>query len=648
MRYLFSLVLCLSILSSIAQPGNKSYSISDKKSIKLYEEAADFYQVYALEAAEDNLNKSIDRSPNFIEAYILLSQVYSETNQMDKAIQALEKSVEINPNFFPNSYYFLGEMYMMEANYNRAAERFQSFIESGKGSKKNNDRAELGIRSCRFSKVAVANPVNFEPINCGPNVNTDRPEYYPCLTGDEQTLLFTRDLKNAQAMNGRHEDFFVAEKEGDSWGNIRNISEINTLMNEGAPTLSPDGQVLIFTACEIDGDWGKGRAGLGSCDLFFSQKVGSSWSSPLNLGERINSYSWESQPSYAADGKTLYFVRGKFTGRGIAEQDIWVSKLSDGGVWQKPERIHGEINTPYEEESVMIHPDGQTLYFSSNGHPGLGGLDIFMSKLLPDGTWGEPVNLGYPINTEKNENSLLVSTSGEVAFFASDREGGYGDLDLYYFEMPEEIRPDKVTYAKGVVYDELSFKKLEAKFELIDLETERTVVQSFSNRKSGEFLVSLPTNKDYALNVSRPGYLFYSENFSLKGYKSMDPYVLDIPLQKIKPGSKAVLNNVFFDTDKYDLKPQSMVELNKLVEFLTINPHVKIEIGGHTDNVGGDGPNQILSERRALAVADYLTVNGIEKWRIAAKGYGESTPIASNETESGRAKNRRTEFMIIE
>jgi len=214
--------------------------------------------------------------------------------------------------------------------------------------------------------------------------------------------------------------------------------------------------------------------------------------------------------------------------------------------------------------------------------------------------------------------------------------------------MPEEIRPDKVTYAKGVVYDELSFKKLEAKFELIDLETERTVVQSFSNRKSGEFLVSLPTNKDYALNVSRPGYLFYSENFSLKGYKSMDPYVLDIPLQKIKPGSKAVLNNVFFDTDKYDLKPQSMVELNKLVEFLTINPHVKIEIGGHTDNVGGDGPNQILSERRALAVADYLTVNGIEKWRIAAKGYGESTPIASNETESGRAKNRRTEFMIIE
>ena len=277
----------------------------------------------------------------------------------------------------------------------------------------------------------------------------------------------------------------------------------------------------------------------------------------------------------------------------------------------------------------------------------MGGLDIFMSKIQPDGSWGEPTNLGYPINTHGNENSLLVGATGELAFFASDRDGGFGGLDLYSFILPEEYRPNRVTYTKGVVFDALSYKKLEARFEVIDLETGRVVCESYSNPKTGEFMVSLPVDKDYALNASREGYLFFSGNFSLKGLDDLEEHAMEVPMEKIKPGSKVVLNNIFFETASFLLRDQSTIELDKLAEFLLVNRTTRIEIGGHTDNVGGIDENQILSENRAMEVVEYLIGKGIETYRLVAKGYGESDPISDNDTEKGRAQNRRTEFMVI-
>jgi outer membrane protein OmpA-like peptidoglycan-associated protein len=404
--------------------------------------------------------------------------------------------------------------------------------------------------------------------------------------------------------------------------------------------------ILIFTACELNGDWGQGRAGLGHCDLFFSQRQGTGWSAPENLGEKVNSFFWESQPSYASDGRTVYFVRGRKGQNGLDEQDIWVSRLGEDRSWGKPERLKGKVNTPYTEESVMIHPDGRTLYFSSDGHPGMGGLDIFVSYLDENGEWAEPINLGYPINTCNDENSLLVSASGEIAFFASDREGGFGDLDLYSFELPQHVRPVPVNYCKGKVYDKSSLKRLEAHFELIDLESGKLIVESYSDPLSGEFLVCLPEGKEYALNVNRPGYLFYSANVIPRNV-SKDGFSFDVPLQKIKAGSSIVLNNVFFDTDKSDLKPASKIELNKLVQFLSENPTLRVELGGHTDNIGSDADNLNLSERRAKAVVDFLVANGVTVDRLTAVGYGESKPLESNDTAEGRAKNRRTEFTIL-
>jgi len=647
MRWTLTLITLLFALASFAQP-KVDYTSKNKKAIKLYEAGLEAYNQRNNDLSVTFLTEAAEKDPAFVEAYILMSQAQNELGDVPAAIISLDKGMNINPRYFPNGFYFLGEMYMVEGNYKNAQTNFAEFLETGKGKEATKMRCQLGLKNCAFAIHAMDNPVDFTPVNLGEGVNSEFPEYYPCLTADEQMLLYTRVLPDDRSLQGKQEDFFVSQLDGDIWSASEGIREINSPMNEGAPSLSHDGQVLIFTACEVNGEWGFGRAGLGSCDLFFSQKVGHAWSKPLNLGEKINSYYWESQPSIAADGKTLYFVRGKSTARGIQEQDIWVSKLSKGGVWQKATKVQGYVNTVFEEESVLIHPDGETMYFSSNGHVGMGGLDIFMSKIQPDGSWGEPTNLGYPINTHGNENSLLVGATGELAFFASDRDGGFGDLDLYSFILPEEYRPNRVTYTKGVVFDALSYKKLEARFEVIDLETERVVCESYSNPKTGEFMVSLPVDKDYALNASREGYLFFSGNFSLKGLDDLEEHAMEVPMEKIKPGSKVVLNNIFFETASFLLRDQSTIELDKLAEFLLVNRTTRIEIGGHTDNVGGIDENQILSENRAMEVVEYLIGKGIETYRLVAKGYGESDPISDNDTEKGRAQNRRTQFMVIE
>lgn len=649
--YLVRLALCsvialCSVHVASAQPGAK-YSIQDKKAIKFYEEAVGAYEIRLVDEAMYAIERAIDRDARFSEAYLLRAQIYADANKRDRAIADLETVTQIGAEGFNEIYFYLGELLMQEGAYPRAKSAFVAFAQKGSRDVKLVEHAALLIRSCDFAVEAMKHPVDFNPINLGPGVNTAAPEYFPCLTADNKTLLFTRLVNDQRVRGGKQEDFFMSTKVDGVWQEAQPIREINTPFNEGAPTLSADGQWLIFTACEAaGGDWGPYR-GKGSCDLFASRLVGDKWSEPINIAQ-INSYDWESQPSFSADGKTLYFVRGKSTGRGIKKQDIYYTELQADGSWTKPQPIPGKVNTPFEEESVMIHPDGETLFFSSNGHPGMGGLDIFYSKKQPDGTWGEPVNLGYPINTGGDENSLLVSADGTTAYFASDRAGGFGNLDLYSFELPEAIRPQPVSFVNGEVFDAASFRKLEARLELIDLETGQVVVEGYSNPGNGQFLVVLPPGRDYALNVARSGYLFYSENFSLKGVKAGEPVSLEVPLEKLREGSMVVLNNVFFDTDSYELKPSSRAELDKLAELLLANRGVKVEIGGHTDSVGGEADNQVLSERRAGAVVTYLEEKGIEAHRLTSKGYGESKPVATNETAEGRAKNRRTEMKITE
>ncbi|MBK7945009.1 MAG: OmpA family protein [Flavobacteriales bacterium] len=321
--------------------------------------------------------------------------------------------------------------------------------------------------------------------------------------------------------------------------------------------------------------------------------------------------------------------------------------MGDDGAWSKPEKLGPNVNTPMQEESVQIHPDGRTLYFSSNGHPSFGGLDIFVSRMQDDGTWGKALNLGYPINTGADENSLLVSADGRVAYFASDRSGGLGDLDLYSFELYAEARPQPVTYIRGHVTDKTNGSPVEADVELFDLSTGKLATAAYSDPKTGEFLVCLPSGRSYALNAGAEGYLFFSENYDVAAGTAKEPVTLEVPLSPLTRGSVIALRNIFFNTASYDLLPASNAELDKLVKLLKANPTLRIELGGHTDNVGNDAANQKLSEQRANTVRDFVVKQGIDGARITAKGYGETKPVATNDTEEGRAQNRRTEVRVL-
>jgi outer membrane protein OmpA-like peptidoglycan-associated protein len=305
------------------------------------------------------------------------------------------------------------------------------------------------------------------------------------------------------------------------------------------------------------------------------------------------------------------------------------------------------INTDKVENSPFIHPDGKTLYFMSNGHPGMGGMDIFMSRKQDDGSWSDPVNLGYPINTHRDEGFFIVSASGKTAYFASDQLNGFGHFDLYSFELPVDVRPDPVTYLKGFISDSESNKPITADFQLFNLETGKLVVQSVSDETDGSFLVCLPSNATYALNVNKKDYLFHSEHFDLTAENtSKDPVIRDFRLQPIRTGEIVVMNNIFFDFDSDLLKNESLVELNKLIQLLADNPTMHIEIRGHTDNVGSPQYNRTLSEKRATSVFNYLINSEINKSRLSFRGYGDTIPIAPNDTEEGRALNRRTEFRV--
>jgi outer membrane protein OmpA-like peptidoglycan-associated protein len=641
-KALFFIFLILPVLL-IAQ--DYELSTKSKKAKKFYESGEEYLRKQQPGLAEKEFLSAVAVDSDFFEAYMLLGEINEQWQSDSNAVFYYNMASQVNPEKFPPVFKIMADIEYENGWYDSAKVHYKKYLKTPAAHGKSRIESEKNLANTIFAIEAIKNPVPFQPANLGPEVNTNSNEYFPCLTADNQTLLFTRLLSDNRSITGRQEDFFISYFGDQSWEQAIDIgAPINTVYNEGAPTLSADGNILIFTACESLEGYGGDRKGYGRCDLFVSKRVGSDWTVPYNIGPPVNSRYWESQPSLSSDGRTLYFVSNRNN-----NYDIWVTVVDDNGDWSEPRKLGPNINTDGYEGSVFIHPDNQTLYFSSDGHVGMGKLDIFMSRRNSAGEWGKPVNLGYPINSHKDDNSIVISADGALAMFASDREDGFGGLDLYGFELYEEVRPLPVTYMKGVVFDKISGEKLVARFELTDLNTGKVVVESFSNKGNGEFLVSLPTNNDYALTVSREGYLFFSENISLSGENtSLEPFHKDIPLEPLKAGAKIILKNIFFETDKYELKKTSMVELKKMVDLLKNNPAIRVEISGHTDNTGTARYNQELSENRAQAVYEYLISNGIDANRLVFQGYGETRPIDTNETEAGKANNRRTEFMIID
>jgi len=655
MKHILVVLFLISFVSVSFSQGSLppgSYTTTNKKAIKLYEEGKKCYETRKDEEAEKLLDKAIKEDPNFIEAHSALAYLLMEKNRTNEAIPHFQKAVDINPKFFPRNYFDLASAQLISADYDNAAKNFESFLKFERINPNLKDQAEKYLKNAKFGIEAKKHPQPFKPINVGAGINSSNYEYFPALTADGNTFLFTRNIRQGDGVNAPgQEDFYISKKVNGVWQTANPINSVNTIGNEGAPSLSADGQIMFFASCmEVTGDYGSSdRKGYGSCDIFYSQKINGKWSKPQNAGPVINTRNWETQPSFSSDGKTLYFIRGSVARDGIKNPDIYMSVIGSDGKFSEPLRLSDNINTPEGEESVFIHPDNQTLYFSSEGHPGMGGLDIYMSKKQADGSWGKAVNLGYPINTVNDENSLLVDANGKLAYFASEREGGFGGLDIYQFELPESLQPEKITYVKGHTYNAKTKEPLDASIELIDLETQQIATTAFSG-SNGEFLVTLTSNHNYLVNVSRPGFLFYSDNFSLKD-KVADynkPYQLEIPLQPIDTGYTIELKNVFFDVNKWDLKPESKAELEKVIAFLKANPALKVEFGGHTDNSGDKAFNKTLSTNRAKAVYDYvIQKGGIVATRLAYKGYADTKPKVKNDTPENKAINRRTELKVL-
>lgn len=624
----------------------QNYSSDNKKAIKLFEEAklASGRNLYC--KSLNFLDNAIALDSTFLEVYLLKSDVYQELDSVSLQIKSLESALRINTSKYPKLYFTLGNAYYRSGFYQKAADSYAKYLDNENKNGTFVNKAKLNIEKCNGAVKILNQPVPFRSVNLGPNINSADDEYWPSITVDGKTIIFTRLVGSGtpavQRKTLAQEDFFTSQLIDNQWQPCEPISSINTTYNEGAQSVSADGKLLFFTACTRND-------GFGSCDIYFSRNKDGSWSVPQNVGEPVNSSSWESQPSISANGESLYFVSNRRGGKG--EMDIWKCNLlgfsiEGSPVWGNAINMGDSINTPGNENSPFIHSDDKTLYFASDYWPGMGGYDIFYSRKKNDSEWSKPLNIGYPINSYKDEQGLVVDASGKNAYYSSDRPGSKG-MDIYSFELHKDARPTSVSYIKGKVMDGDSGQPLCAKVELIDLDNSKSVINGESCWEKGEFLMCLPLGKEYAFTVSKEGYLFYSQNFQLKEKMGfIDPYILEIKLKKIEIGGSVVLRNIFFNTGSYELQPQSKIELQRLIDFLIDNKTLFIELEGHTDNVGGELMNQKLSEDRAKEVYNYLVNKGIEKERLVFRGYGYSMPISSNETPEGRALNRRTEFKI--
>ena len=622
---------CLFILFSLLSFELLAQNSSNKKAQNFFERANPFIEKQDYLSAEQVLKSAIEADPSFQNAFITLAGVYNAQKKYAEAKSAYQKAILINKNIAPAVIYGLAETEFATQEYDKAKQHFEEFLALDSSS----DRAKKAkkyLLDCDFAAFAIKKPVKYSPTNLGQGVNTTDSEYFPALTADGETLIFTRQV------NG-NEDFWTSQFKNNTWNSATPLStKINTTKyNEGAQTISPDGKYLFFTGCNRPD-------GLGRCDIYVSHREGKDWGEPYNVGKPVNSEYWESQPAISPDGRTLYFISNRPGGSG--GYDIWKSTITDDAKWGPAINLGPEINTPYDENTPFLHADGKTLYFSSDGWPGFGNKDIYYSRMDDNDKFQKPINLGYPINSFENESGLIVSADGNLGMFSSNLKDGFGGQDIYSFGIPEIAKPLKISYVKGIVRDKDSKKTIESNVQVIDLKSDKTVFDDYTDPETGQFLAVMPIGGNYLFNVNAEGYMFYSENFELKQGNINKPYQIEVYIERIKQGGNVTLRNIFFDTNKYNLLPASIRELDLLIDFLHQNQTVNIEIQGHTDNVGDDKLNEKLSFNRANAVYEYLVKNEVDAKRLTFKGFGASKPIADNKTEIGRKNNRRTSFVI--
>ncbi|MCS6820237.1 MAG: OmpA family protein [Microscillaceae bacterium] len=627
----------------------QTYYTKSKKAIKEFEQAQALLTKRQYKEGIEKLNNAIRIDNSFADAHYKLATTYQVFREDSLAYYHFERTIIAQPTVvkYALAHYYTGESYLRQGKYEQAKMHFQNYLNLKPNQANYEKEAQRLVACCNFALEALKNPLPFNPQPLNSEVNQFALQYSPVVSADGLTLIYTA----RKALDGanRDENIYVAEWKNNDWTNIKPISpNINTLNSEGTCTISADGKMLVFTGCENTPE----RRSLGKCDLYFSRKVGTEWTKPVNLGANINSPAWESQPSLSADGKKLFFVSDR--AGGLGRMDIYMSTLNEKGEWTPAVNLGENINTPYDESAPFIHVSGKTLYFSSKGHIGFGGEDLYKSE-WDEATqqWQKPQNLGYPINNHEDQFSIFITSDGTKAYYAVEKRknGRLASSLLYSFDLPQTAKPKQVSnFVKGTVKDAQTNAPLEAIIELINLANNQKENSVTSDKQNGSYLIVLNQGSEYALKVAKQGYSYKSLTFNYTETQAqeMKPVEIDILLEPLKVGVTFRLNNIFFEYGKYTLQEKSKSELNELIQFMKDNPNVKGEISGHTDNIGNETANQQLSLNRAKAVFDYLTQNGIEAKRLTYKGYGSSKPDAPNDTEENRAKNRRIEFKIIE
>ncbi len=616
------------------------FSSDNKKAIKYYNSAAAHYKNNNFNETIKHLNLSLKNDGNFIEARLLLGDIYSDLKRYQEAITQYNIALAIDSSFFPPVYYFLANIYYEIGDYYNSSINYNKLLKFNSTS---NDLRALATDKLLFADTAyklVNNPVETNPVNIGRPINTSNDEYINYVNTDYDLIMLTKRTKQPAFSSPRYKEDLYYTDYSDSVWSLPKVVVLGWRVDErnmGTINFSTDGRTMFFTGCY----WPKGKGG---CDLYFSERVGNDWLKPLDIGNKINTSTWESQPIISSDSKKLFFASKRSGGKGGS--DIWMSIKLQDNTWSPPINLGDSINTSKDEMTPFLHADGSTLFFASNGHPGLGGYDLFISRQDELGRWSLATNVGYPTNSRFNDINIFSSIDGLQSWISSDREGGAGGMDIYSFENYQEILPKKIMYVEGVVIDKVTKKPLKAEIQITNLSNFEIINTTISDSITGSFLIVVYPGIDYAFSITKKGYLFFSENINLKDSIGEESIKKQFELSPFASGNHLILNNIIFQFNEYELLPSSFIELNKLVKMLNQYPMSEIEIIGHTDSIGNADYNMTLSMQRAKSVMDYLIKNGIESKRLESKAMGQSLPVAPNNTEQGRAKNRRTEIKI--
>lgn len=668
-RRLFILLIILTVgfFRSYAQfDDDFCNDIDDKKLIKSFQKGVQLLNDGKMNDAEVIFAKIIDEEPEFTEAWVASSEINyskyksakdpkSQNNYYSRYVKCLESVAKLCPSY--QNYevcYTLGKIFFSHDKLDVAKTYLKTYIDNGKKGTKYYTDAESTYHYIEQYLNLIENPVPFEPVIVE-GVSSAYDDYLPLISPDGSLALFTKAYMKKE-INSIYGDRFVEEftvsKASDDKGLIFSPGEplpypFNSGKNQGAASISIDNKTLFITICEfVSRDYD-------NCDIYMSTRVGDGWSELKSLGPNINGVkTWESQPSISADGKTLYFASIRESNIGFdpdnPTSDIYYSTKDEKGNWTKAKNLGSKINTPGNEKSPFIHSDSQTLYFSSDGHLGIGGYDIFFSKFRDD-DWTKPVNIGYPINTKNNDLGFVVNTQGTKAYFASNKLNGKGGWDIYAIDLYKEARPEKVFLVKGQLVDDNGYALSDAKLEVKNIRTEE-VSEGVVDAETGHYAVAVTAkneNDDFLMVVKKEDYSFSSTLIEPTEETFEKPIEVNFEVKPIEAGKSVQINDIYYATASYEINQKSYAVLNEFAEFLKSNPTVKVEIRGHTDNIGSAQTNITLSNRRAQAVYDYLLSKGVPKANVSYKGYGPNMPIADNRTEAGRAKNRRTEFYIL-